>query len=516
MTEQSRVATEKRHATRTLVGALWILGSGIMSTLLKFGVIAVLARLLTPAEFGIVAATAVIVQLLQALSYLGIGPALIQRPELTRAHIATGQTISVAIGLVLGGGVVLVAPLVADAFQAPDVAQPLRYMAFILLACGHAVVPQALLQRNMRFDILAISEAASFLIGYGLVSVVGAALGFGIWALVAAMTAQESLRTLMLLIARPPVRFAFETRPARDLLRFGVSLSASSAIHHGIKQIDTLVIMRGLDAVALGLYNRVGSVTFQPINQLSNSLSSVLFPAMAKVQNDLERFNNGYCRSLGIFLLGLTSFGAATSVLAPEVIAVALGSQWFAAIPIMKVIALGMSIRGTTRLIGAAFRARGRANLLLVLQLEFLCVTLAASLGGIQFGLFGIATGISLAALVHFIVGSVLLTVVLECPGRRVAAIVVRCFLIAGISAVAVAGLAFILRDWHAPDLVILVFGYAVAGGALLLMLAFTPRWLLGDDIVWVYRFFIEKSLEHPMGVRLRTQFSLARTSETR
>jgi O-antigen/teichoic acid export membrane protein len=515
MMEQSRVAREKSHATKTLVGALWILGSGITSTLLKFGVIVVLARLLTPAEFGLIAATAAIVQLLQALSYLGIGPALIQRLELTRAHVATGQTISVATGLVLGGGVVLAAPLVADAFREPEVTQPLRYMSLILVVSGHAVVPQALLQRDMRFGILAISEAASFLIGYGLVSVVGAALGFGIWALVAAMVAQASLGMLMLLIAQPPVRPAFDTRSARDLLRFGVSLSASSAIHHGIKQIDTLVIMRSLDAVALGLYSRVGSVTFQPINQLSNSLSSVLFPAMAKVQNDLERFNNGYCRSLGIFLLGLTSFGAATSVLAPEVIAVALGSQWLAAIPIMQVIALGMSIRGTTRLIGAAFRARGRANLLLVLQLEFLCVTLAACLGGIQFGLFGIAAGISLAVLVHFVVASVLVTVALKCPGRRVAAIVVRCFLIAGVSAAAAAGLAFMLRDWHAPDMLILVFGYAVAGGTLLLMLAFTPRWLLGDDIVWAYQFFIEKSLEHRMAVRLRTQLTLARTSET-
>jgi O-antigen/teichoic acid export membrane protein len=508
------MATEKSDTTKTLVAALWTLGGGIASTLLKFVVIVVLARLLTPAEFGIVAAAAMVVNLLQALSYLGIGPALVQRHELTQAHIATGQMISVATCLVLALGVVPAAPLFADVFQKPEMTEPLRYFSLMLIASGLAVVPQALLQRDMRFNVIALFEAGSFLIGYGLVSVVGAALGFGVWALVTAMVAQSSLRTLMLLIAQPPVRPAFETRPALDLLGFGVSMSASDVIHHAIRQIDTLIITRSFDAVALGLYNRVGSLAFQPINQFSNSLSSVLFPAMSKVQNDLERFNNAYCRALGIFLLGLTSFGAATSVLAPEVIAVVLGPQWLTAIPLMHVIALGISIRGTIRLIGTAFRARGHANLLLGLQIEFLCVTLASCLAGVQFGLFGVAAGMSLAAFVHFMVGSVLVSVVLKCPGRRVAAIVVRCFVIAVVTAAATAALASMLRHWQALDIVVLLLGYAAAGGSGLLIVAFGPRRLLGDDIMWVCQFFVERSLGHDKVVRLRAQLGLAGASE--
>jgi hypothetical protein len=132
----------------------------------------------------------------------------------------------------------------------------------------------------------------------------------------------------------------------------------------------------------------------------------------------------------------------------------------------------------------------------------------------VQFGLFGVAAGMSLAMLVHFMVGTVLVSVVLKCPGQRVAAIVVRCFVIAVVTAAAAAALAAMLRHRQALDVVILLLGYAVAGGTGLLILAFTPRRLLGDDIVWACQFFVERSLGHHKVVRLRAQLGLARASE--
>jgi O-antigen/teichoic acid export membrane protein len=388
----------------TLSGLLWTAWGAGAHAVLQLVVLVVLARLLSPAQFGVVSAALIVINFSRILYQFGLGPALVQLPRLEARHVGTAFTASVAFGLLLGVCIWATAPVAAKVLRIEAAGPTLRALAWMFPLLGIGLVPESLLVRDLRFRWLANADVATFAVGYGAVGVALAALGWGAWALVVAHLAQSLLRTVVLLVARPPSASApwFERRAFNELLYFGgghtVARIANFVAHHG----DTLVVGRWLGPAALGLYGRAYQLMATPASLFAGVLDKVLFPVMATVQRDAGRLASLYTRGLAVIALVVLPPCALLVVLAPEVVTLALGPQWMGAVVPLQILAAGMLFRTSEKMSDSLARAVGAVYRRAWRQVLYAALVVAGAWVGLRWGIGGAAAGVLVALGVNF------------------------------------------------------------------------------------------------------------------
>ena len=356
MTEPSPSLTH-----RTIRGMAWVAWWSAAIAVMRLGVLVLLTRLLTPADFGVVSAAMVFITFSLNFSQLGMGPALVQRPALQARHITTAFLASTSLGILVGGVVWAAAPLIARFFHMDQLVPVVRALAFVFPIAGLSVVSESLLQRELRFRFVAYRDMLAYGLGYGLVGVVLALLGFGVWALVAAQLTQGVLRTAILLRGGPPLLWARPTWTCfLELMEYGIGQSVGRLGVILANQVDNLVVGRWLGAPALGQYNRAFQLVSVPTALLGDTLDKVLFPTMARVQDDPRRLASAFLQGTALLALLTLPAGVVIAVLAPELVAVAFGSRWEALVAPFQVLALGVTFRTSYRMSDSLSRATGK------------------------------------------------------------------------------------------------------------------------------------------------------------
>jgi PST family polysaccharide transporter len=207
---------------KTLSGLTWsFIGLGAQG-LSQITILCILARFLSPEDFGLVGAALIVINFANIFHELSVGPAIVQRSVLEKRHIEAGFAVSVLVSLSLFGVVFLTIPAIEIFFKMPQLSPILKTMIIIIPINGMAVVSQSLLQRELKFRTIAVIEVASYIIGFGLVGIILAALEKGVWALVFAYLAQSFCKTVFLLaINRHAKRLALDFKALGDLMRLG-------------------------------------------------------------------------------------------------------------------------------------------------------------------------------------------------------------------------------------------------------------------------------------------------------
>jgi len=326
--------------SKTLSAAKWTYLSTAVTASLQIVVTAVLARLLTPDAFGLVAMSSLVLRFGQYFAQMGVGQAIVQRAELNDDHTSAGFWSSVMIGAVFSGAAWLLAPLAASAFDSPDLAPVLRIMGLSFFISGTSTTSFALLRRAMRFRAIAITEIMAYVIGYG-GALVLAATGAGVWSLVFAGLAQTAVASASYnLLARPILVPVTRWQPYRELLGFGTAVSFISFLEFLSANLDTIAVGKLAGATQLGFYNRALSLTGLPMQYMSTSLSRVLLPSFSRVQEETARAGRAYVSLMTVFAgIGLPiAFGMSGA--STEIVAVLLGSQWTASVPVMRIVAV--------------------------------------------------------------------------------------------------------------------------------------------------------------------------------
>lgn len=458
-----------------------------MQGVLTVVVLAVLSRLLAPEDFGVVSASLLVVNFSLIFSQIGVGPAIVQHPDLTPEHIGTGFVLSMLLSLACASLIWLFAPVIASAVASPAVIPVLRVLVWVLPIQGLSVVSDSLLRRELRFRAIASARVISYVAGYGIVGVATALAGFGPWALVAAHATQTITNMALLVRARPlGVRPRFHRGAWHDLVRFGSGFALARVGNYAAVYGDNMVTATTLGVRALGLYERAYQLMAMPATAIGQVIDDVLFPAMAQVQRERERLARAYQRCLaGVALLTLP-VSALAIILAPEIVAVLFGSQWSSVVAPLRVLAVGMLFRTSykisdslTRAVGAVYRRAWRQWIYAGL------VTGGAWLGH-ERGLTGIAVGVLVALLVNF---ALMAELSLEIVGMSRRAFVaahlpaVFCATGAALPAWAAASLA---RHGGLPPLAVLVASLAVAAASLAILYRLHPTLILGQDGQWL------------------------------
>ena len=377
---------------RVFSGVMWSASARGLTLVIQTAGTVLLARLLSPADFGLFAITMVFVGFGGIVAHLGLGNALIQRRDLTPSHLSTAFWLNLAVGLFLTATLAAVAPLIANAFGQPELTGLVRLVA-LSFSLQLSVVPMALLERELRFRLIAMVETTA--LGAGLLAaVLGAIAGLGAFALaLQALVSATGLSVLALAAARWWPRATPSRRSLGDLWSVSGWLTAGSVIGYWSQNTDTLLLGATQQPAQLGYYNRAYNLLLLPLQSMGSVVTRVIVPALATMQTENERSRDAWLRSTG--LLALVSFPTCVGIAAgaPALVETLWGQQWLPVIPLLQVLALA----GVPWIIAVAAEwllfARGRARRYFWLALANTAITVVAVVAGLPWGPLGVAVG---------------------------------------------------------------------------------------------------------------------------
>ncbi|WP_426997060.1 lipopolysaccharide biosynthesis protein [Pseudarthrobacter sp. N5] len=446
-------------------GAMWQGLAYAAGKMIVLVAIIVLARLLSPQEYGLVALALALMAYAETIADAGVAQALVYLPR-TGEVARSALLISVVLGGLLATGAVLAAPMVADLFNLPDVAPLVRVLAISLLATSLAAVPEALLRRDLRFKRLTaapVLRAATM----GTVTLILAFTGHGAWSLAigtAAGSVSYAAACWFLLPGRAPWQI---WRVRKDALlanlKYGAPAAGSTLLARMIFDIDYLIIGLLMGAQALGFYTLAFRLPEMVIINIFFVLSSVMFPIYTQMRNEPERLRGGYLKSVQIQSLYGVTAGVGLAVVAPVLVPVLFGEQWTDAV--LPLVFLSLYAAARSMGVGAndVYKAIGRPGLSIGISLVRLAILAPALLYASRWGIVGVACAQLVVALLFALGMQMVAAKVIHLKPRQL----LRAFvpgLVCGV-AVAAAGLGTLavpLLGGVTTTIVVVILGIAV------------------------------------------------------
>jgi O-antigen/teichoic acid export membrane protein len=491
-TEPALAMTTKRMTDGTLAGLFWsFLGHGFRGVA-QLVTLSVLARLLTLTDFGVVTAGLAVIGISMKLSGFGIGNAVVQLPTFETRHVRVAFTVSLGFGALTFVLIWLTAPFVAAFFRMPALSDVLRALSVVCVLQGRAVVAESLLQRRMQFRVLAGVDAVSYAVGYGVVGIGLAFLGFGVWAFVGAHIAQATGRMILLRILQPhPAMPLLERRTILDLVHYGGGITLGTMGNYVATEGDNVIVGRWLGAEALGLYGRAYQLMAMPAMFVGEVLNKVLFPSMSRVQDQPERLVATYGRALALIALIILPLSAGLLILAPEIVHVLLGPKWMGMVVPFQVFATGMLFRTSYKISNATIGATGAVYQRTWRLLAYGLLVLAGAWAGSSWGLPGVAIGVVVAIGLNYALLAQLSLTLTGMSWRRFLSCHLPGIIVASIVGAELWILVLVLRSQALSPPFVLMTSIAAVLCTLLLLLRYVPRRVLGEDGYWLLQTFV-------------------------
>jgi len=386
----------------TAFGILWTGISRLSTQLFHFIIIVILARLLTPEDFGIVGLAAIFLGFITTINELGLSAAIVQRKEIDELHLSTSFWASVFAGITLFVIVILASPFVADFFQ-EDIVQPILIVSAIGLIIGSfIVVHQALLEKSLSFKKLTIAEVCAAVVS-GIVSVFLAISGYGVWSLVFGGLFGSFISVIILwkIVAwRPSLRFSFAR--FKELFGFGSHVMGSRVLNYIDSNVDYLVVGKLLGISALGYYSFAYHLIMFPLNRISTMVTRVTFPAFSTIQDDNDTSRKGYLKVVQYISLITFPMLAGMFVVAPEFVVVVYGAKWAPMILPLQILCLAGAIHSVGHTVGTILLSKGRADIQFKWNVFSAIVLPIAVIIGVNYGIAGVAVAITVMAVLLF------------------------------------------------------------------------------------------------------------------
>ena len=463
------------------VGAKWSSAQILVNVPIRLAVLAILARLLTPSEFGLFAAAVTVIEFTRPLSTLSMDHALVQTETLGGGSLAFASVFALGLSSCVAAFIVLNANMVRLLYDNPGVPHLLASLAPSLPLGAVSSLLLASLRRRLVFRELSILVVVSAALA-SLASVVAALVGLGIWALVVGYYADIALRGLLaLMLVRPRVRRPRIGRDTRGLLRFGLGSTLSLTLNFWALHGDYVVVGSALGPKPLGYYSRAYQLISTVPGILNRLHQMVLFPTFSRAQSDrayLDRALRVGTEATASLTLPLCAWGL---VLGPQIIPVLLGPGWDEAVLPFQILSLGVYFRSAYGLSASIVFATGHVFWLSACQGVYgLLIVVGASFGA-KWGIAGVATATLVALLIFY--------VLLYALAARVSGASMSSFLSAHLRPLTVFSIVlatavfgrFTLAPLDTPALLIVIVSVSFGVGALAVATRLLGKRLWGD-----------------------------------
>lgn len=376
-------------------GVKWNSSAMVVRIGVQFLSLAVLARVLSPDDFGLMSMALVVTGFAQAFADFGLSNAIIHRQDATREQLSSLYWLNLAVGFVLFGGLWLATPLVVAYYQEPALTEVLQWAiaSFLIVPIGQQF--QSLLRRELRFRTLSIFQIVDSI--FYAASAIGFALaGFGVMSLVWAALLRALINTSLLVSVAVRSHWLpalhFRRADLSGFVGFGLFQMGERSLNYLATNVDYLIIGRFLGTDALGYYTLAYNLIRMPLVYINPVLVSVAFPAFARVQMRDDLLRAGYGKMLRYLSAVSFPIMAGMLVVAPLFVPLVYGPQWLPAVPVIQIFCLLGALKGLSNPLGSLLLAKGKADLGFYLNVLAIVGYAASNLFGVRWGITGVAT----------------------------------------------------------------------------------------------------------------------------
>jgi teichuronic acid exporter len=328
----------------------------------------ILARLLAPEEFGLIAMVVVFISISTVLIDAGFSRALVQRKEVTDSDLSTVFYFNLIVSFGVAGLLYLSAPFIASFYGLSDLSQILRFLSFGLILSAFGAVHRSILTRNLLFKKLFGVSLPSVIIS-GAVGITMAVYGFGVWSLVAQSLSMAFLGSFFLWFQmdwRPT--WVFDVRCLKEMFPYGARLAVSGILDQGFRNIYVLIIGKVFSPVDVGYFQRARAFQQLPVANFQSVLSRVAFPLLSKIQGDPLRVKNAVRKSLLVGALFAFTVMAGLSAVAQPMVVLLIGEKWLPAVPMLQVLCIAGALFPLHSINTNLLMATGRSDWFLRLE----------------------------------------------------------------------------------------------------------------------------------------------------
>ncbi|MGE0096340.1 MAG: lipopolysaccharide biosynthesis protein [Alphaproteobacteria bacterium] len=384
---------------RSVRGGAVTVAAQIVKMVAQFAAIVVLARLLEPSAFGLVAMTAAAVAFLELFKDLGLSAATVQRPVLTHAQVSTMFWLNVGLGFLAAALTAALAPLLAWFYGESALIDITLCLAVGFIVSGLSTQHMALLRRQMRFGALASLQVGAELVGMA-AAVAAALAGMGYWALVVQRLAWVVVLTAgaWCVCAWRPGR-AGPLRDVRELLHFGGNVAASNLVGLLARSADQILIGWFWGAAALGLYERASKLVLMPLNNLNAPLHAVAMPALSRAAEEPARHRRAYLGMIEKLAMVTMPVGALLVTVPDWIVSLALGPQWMAVVPVLAWLGVTAIYQPVTYTLSWLLMSQNRTGEMSVFSLFNALVLVTSIAVALPYGMEAVAAAYALSGL---------------------------------------------------------------------------------------------------------------------
>jgi O-antigen/teichoic acid export membrane protein len=388
---------------RAMRGGLAKIVVHISTLLLRTGMLMILARLLTPADFGLVGMVTAMIGVFSWFRDFGLSAAAVQRHSITPEQSSTLFWINLLVGAVLSLTAAAMGPLASRFYHQPQLIGITAVLATAFFFNSAGVQHGALLERQMRFVTLSLIDIVSLVISTS-VTILMALRGLGHWALVANSTITPFVYSIGVWLAARWV----PGRPRRgqgilSMMRFGGTLTANGLVMYFAMNIDKILLGRFWGVEALGIYGRAYQLVNTPADSLNNAAGGVIFAALCRVQGEAERLRSYFLKAYSLVLSLTVPVTLMCGLFGDDIINILLGSKWSSAIVVFRCLAPTTLAFAILVPINWLLASRGLVNRGLKMALTLASILIAGNAIGVHWGPKGVAIAYSTVMMVTVI-----------------------------------------------------------------------------------------------------------------
>jgi O-antigen/teichoic acid export membrane protein len=361
---------------------------------------AILARLLTPGDFGLIAMVAVFSNFVAIFSDFGLTSAIVQKKEVSDEALSSTFWISVGLGALLTIALAVSAPLIAAFYSEPRLTPLVVLISATFFIASFGNVQTALLTKRMNFKALAVIGVCALGIS-GLTSIFLAFSGYGVWSLAWNTVLSTSIVVIFTWVySRWVPHFLLGLKHVKGLLGFGANYTGFSLVDYLARNVDNLLIGRFLGPPSLGFYNLAYNLLLFPLTNVSAVIVRVMFPALSIIQHDKQLVREAYItanRYIAAVSLPLMIWILVT---APQLIRVIYGPKWISVIPLVQILAITAAAQSILATVGLIFLSQGRTDVLFkwgAFSASIFCISFFV---GLRWGVLGVAIAYTIATYV--------------------------------------------------------------------------------------------------------------------
>ncbi|MBN2396502.1 MAG: MOP flippase family protein [Candidatus Atribacteria bacterium] len=373
-------------------GLAWSGTGQIVQQATQFIIGVILARLLSPRDFGLIAMIIVFTGFAEIFKDLGLGSAIIQKKGLENDHLNSIFWVNIITGLLLTGVIIGLSEPIASFYNEPKLKKITIVISLNFFIASLSIVNRSILRKNMSFKQIANIQILAIIIP-AMIAIIMALKGFGVWSLVFRSIISTSITTLLFWTYSPfQPTFSFNKDKIKELIGYSSNLLGFNLFNYWARNFDNLLIGKFISSAALGIYSRAYALMLLPITQLSMIVSQVMFPALSSIQDDNDRIKKIYLKATRCIALITFPLMTGLLVVSEPFILVIYGNKWSEVVPILQILCMIGLVQSVGTTVGWIYTSQGRTDIMLKWGIFAGIFRVFAFIIGLQWGVIGVAS----------------------------------------------------------------------------------------------------------------------------